>query len=238
MSRKSFMGENVLAPQGVANRLLSSLSQRDEELHYVARVLHEQIGQILTVVGLQIDLLRQDYSPRIPEIGPRATEVQQLLEKAIEEVRQLSYRLNPDIVQRSGLRYALDTLVGRFRDESPATIRLLMDSNVHLPQPVATAAFQIVQHALDNAARHSSANLIEIVLQQSGDVRIEISDNGSGFELSQALANPRGLGLLWMQHLAATAGLDLRLDSSLDHGTKVKAIYRVSAPAARTVAAP
>lgn len=232
------MGENVLAPQGVASRLLASLSQRDEELHYVARVLHEQIGQILTVVGLQIDLLRQDYSTRIPEIGPRATEVQQLLEKAIEEVRQLSYRLNPDIVQRSGLRYALDTLVGRFRDSSPATIRLLMDSNVHLPQPVATAVFQIVHHALDNATRHSNANLIEIVLQQSGDVRIEISDNGSGFDLSQALANPRGLGLLWMQHLAAIAELDLRLDSSLGHGTKVKAIYKVSTPVARTVAAP
>jgi signal transduction histidine kinase len=238
MSRKSFMAENVLAQQDVPKRLLASLSERDEELHYVARVLHEQIGQILTVVGLQIDLLRQDFSPQVPEIAPRATEVQQLLEKAIDEVRQLSYRLNPDIVQRSGLRYALDTLIGRFRESHPATIRLLMDSNVHLPQPVATAVYRIVEHAVDNAIRHSQANRIEIVLQQSGDVRLEISDNGKGFNLSQAMEHPKGLGLLWMNHLAAQAGLDLRLESSADQGTKVKASYHAGPALARAVATP
>lgn len=232
------MPENVLAEQDVAKRLLSTLSERDEELHYVARVLHEQIGQILTVVGLQIDLLRQDFSSQAPAIGPRATEIQQLLEKAIEEVRQLSYRLNPDIVQRSGLRYALDTLVGRFRESSTATIRFLMDSHVHLPLPVATAVFQIVERAVDNAIRHSQANRIEIVLQQSGDVRLEISDNGTGFNLSQAIAHPKGLGLLWMYHLAANAGLELRLESSADHGTKVKATYAASPTLAHTVTAP
>jgi signal transduction histidine kinase len=113
-----------------------------------------------------------------------------------------------------------------------------MDSNVHLPQPVATAVYRIVEHAVDNAIRHSQANRIEIVLQQSGDVRLEISDNGKGFNLSQAMEHPKGLGLLWMNHLAAQAGLDLRLESSADQGTKVKASYHAGPALARAVATP
>ncbi|MCS7023439.1 MAG: histidine kinase [Bryobacteraceae bacterium] len=228
MSRKSFMGENVLGTEAVANRLLASLAQRDQQLHHVACVLHEQVGQILTVVGLQIDLMRQDCASRFPELSERALEAQQLLEKAIEEVRQLSYQLNPDIVQRSGLRYALDTLVGRFRESTSATIRLLTDSKAHLPPPVASAAFQIVELALDNAARHSQADLIEIVFQQGSDIRLEIRDNGVGFDVSKEIAAPRGLGLLWMRHRAASAGLELLVESRPGAGTNVKLVYRSS----------
>src|SRR5262245_58719415 len=134
--------------QEVPQRLVADLSDRQDELNYVARILHEQVGQLLTVVGLKLDLLRQEFSPRAPEIADRTGEIQDLLEGAISTVRQLSYRLNADIVQRAGVRHALDTLTGKYRELSSATIRLLMDSHVHVPQPVATAFFQIASHAL------------------------------------------------------------------------------------------
>lgn len=222
------MDENVRASAEVPRRLLTTLAERQDELNYVARVLHEQIGQVLTVVGLHLDLLRQDFSTEAPALAARTSEIQDLLEKAIDDVRQLSYRLNPDIVQRSGLRFALDTLIGKYRDSSGMTIRLLMDSHIHVPLPVATALYQIVNHSLDNAIRHSGAKVVEIVLQQSNEIRLEIRDNGAGFDLVQSMHQPKGLGLLWMQHLAAHAGLNLRLDSAPNTGTQVKATYQPS----------
>lgn len=213
------------APELVA-RLIDSVTEKQTELNHVARVLHEEVGQVLTVVGLHLDVLRQDYGQANPELAGRTQEIQALLERAVSEVRDLCYRINPDVVQRSGLRYAMDILIGRLRDTSQATIRLLMDSHVHLPLPAAIAFHQIAQQALANAIQHSGATLVEVVLQPAlSEVRLEIKDNGCGFDPAAKPPAGNGLGLLWMRHAAQTAGLRLEVQSTPGQGTVVRATH-------------
>ncbi|MBI3682022.1 MAG: hypothetical protein HY235_16690 [Acidobacteria bacterium] len=221
------MAGNVSSGDGLAARLIDALSRNQDELYRVARVLHEEVGQVLTVVGMQLDLVRQDYATGNPEIAARTAEVQQLLEQAIDQVRRLSYELDTNLVQRSGLRYSLDVLVGRLRDSSPATIRCLMDTRVQLPPAVAGAVYQVAEQALQNAVRHSQATLIEAVLQPVQDgVRLEVRDNGVGFNVEETLAQQKGLGLPWMFHRAARAGLECTLESVPGQGTVLEALYR------------
>ncbi|MCC6364454.1 MAG: hypothetical protein IT165_13095 [Bryobacterales bacterium] len=221
------MTENVGSSPGLAARLIDALSAKQDELDRMARVLHENVGQVLTVVGLQLDVLRQDYSSAAPGLGERVAEVQQLLEKAIVDVRELSYQLNPNIVPRSGLRYALDTLIGQMRESARgATIRFLMDSHVHLPLPAAVAMYEITARSLSNAVKHSGASLIEVVLQPlPGCVRLEVRDNGKGFDVEQAMKQPRGLGLLWIHHTARKNGIALQVESNQEKGTAIQAVY-------------
>ncbi|MCZ2149060.1 MAG: histidine kinase [Bryobacterales bacterium] len=221
------MTENVGSSPGLAARLIDALSAKQDELDRVARVLHENVGQVLTVVGLQLDVLRQDYASAGPGLAERVGEAQQLLEKAIVDVRELSYQLNPDIVPRSGLRYALDTLVGQMRESAQgATIRFLMDSHVHLPLPAAVAMYEITARSLSNAVEHSGASLIEVVLQPlPGCARLEVRDNGRGFDIEQVIKEPRGLGLLWIYHTARKNGITLQVESSQGKGTTIQAVY-------------
>ncbi|MBI4904197.1 MAG: hypothetical protein HY820_11210 [Acidobacteria bacterium] len=222
------MAEIVASPAALPERLIAEIRQHQSELQRVARVLHEDTGQILTVVGLHLDLLKQDFRDRVPELGERTAEIQQLLEKAIDTVRQLTYTINPDRVQRSGLRYALDMLIGEARESETCGIRFLMDSHVHLPLPVGIAFYKITECALENAVRHSGAQQIEIMIQPAGrEVRLEIKDNGKGFCVEDAEKNPRGSGLLWMRHLAREHGLDLRINSRADGPTTVHAGYKM-----------
>ncbi len=222
------MTGNVGSSPDLAARLIDALGAKQDELNHMARVLHENVGQVLTVVGLQLDVLRQDFSAAAPALSGRVADVQRLLEKAISDVRDLSYQLNPDIVPRSGLRYALDTLVGRMRESAQgATIRFLMDSHVHLPLPVAVAMYEITARSLSNAVEHSGASLIEVVLQPlPGCVRLEVRDNGKGFDVARAMTHPAGLGLLWIHHTARKHGFALRVDSHQGKGTAVQAVYQ------------
>lgn len=218
------MARNVGAPDGLTAKLVQAVGAKQDELERVARVLHEDVGQVLTVTGLHLGILRQDN----PHLVERVDEIQQLLERAIIDVRQLSYQLNPGLVPRSGLRYALDTLVGRMREEAGINIRLLVDSHTHLPQPVAVAMFEITEHALRNAVQHAEANKIEVVLQPAqGHIRLEVRDNGKGFDADAGLTV--GLGFVWMDYKARQSGIALSVESTPGSGTTVQAMYKETA---------
>jgi signal transduction histidine kinase len=215
------MARNVGAPDGLTAKLVQAVGAKQEELERVARVLHEDVGQVLTVTGLHLGILRQDN----PALGDRVDEIQQLLERAIIDVRQLSYQLNPGMVPRSGLRYALDTLIGRIRDKTEVNVRFLMDSRVHVPMPVAVALFDIAEQALGNAMQHSGATKIEVVLQPANEhIRLEIRDNGRGFD-PDSIVNC-GLGFVWMDYKARQAGLSLSVESAPGAGTIVQVMYK------------
>ena len=102
------------------------------------RFLHDSVGQNLTALGLQLDLMRMDLETVSPDICRRIGEIQKLLEEMMEEVREYSYELNPSTVERAGLRPALDRLVGRIRERFAGTLRLNVDPSLKLDPKVAS----------------------------------------------------------------------------------------------------
>jgi signal transduction histidine kinase len=144
----------------------------------------------------------------------------------VAQVRDLSYELNPSIVERAGLPFALDRLVGRYRKNYSGSIRLLFDSSVRVPVEPATAFYKIAEQALDNAVRYSGATKVEIMVKHAKQaVALEIRDNGRGFSPEQEYG---GLGLHLMKYHATQAHLQFSVASVPEKGTIVRAIFRAA----------
>src|SRR4051812_11366804 len=105
--------------------IVSTINARDVESNRVSRILHDEVGQVLSAVGLQLDVLKLDYREKNPDITERVNEIQKMLDHAVQQVRSLSYDLNPSVVERAGLHMALDRLVGRYREKFAGSLRYL-----------------------------------------------------------------------------------------------------------------
>jgi signal transduction histidine kinase len=207
--------------------LVSVINQREQEYARISRLLHDQVGQVLSAVGLQLDVLRLDLQAQVPEIVGRTAEIQQMLEEAVTQVRALSFELNPAIVERAGLQFALDQLAGRFRKGFKGGLRLLFDSSVHLPLDASNALYKIAEFAIDNAVQHAGCTQIEVLMRPAQkSVIMEVRDNGRGFPYAQVRKQSPGLGLLLMEHYASQGGLEFSVRSTPGRGTIVRAGFR------------
>jgi signal transduction histidine kinase len=224
--------EGYEEPEG---RLLVRLVHaHQEECRRLSRLLHDELGQILTAAGLQLDLVRLDFRDKAPELDARIAAIQDLLEKAVVRIRQLSYELDPAVVEKAGLGFALEQLVGRYRQKFDGPIRLLLDLPRRLPTEVAAAFYKIADQALANAVQHARSPRVEVMVHPSPEgILMEIRDWGVGLTAAEAGRRRRGLGLLLMEYFASQAGLRLSIESAPGHGTVVKAVY---GPAAGQIA--
>jgi len=213
------------AEQELRYTVLGALKAMEYERKSASRFLHDSVGQNLTALGLQLDLMRMDLETISPEICGRIGELQKMLEEMMEAVREYSYELNPSTVERAGLRPALDRLAGRVRERFTGAVRINVDPSLKIDPKIASALYQIAQEAVENAVQHSSCSLIEIAVKstRSGGF-LEVRDNGRGFDPADLQGNFRGLGLLTMEHYAAQAGLDLSIASNRETGTTVRVV--------------
>ncbi len=213
------------AEQELRRTVLGAMKAQEFERSQVSRFLHDVVGQNLTAMGLQLDLMRMDLETVSPDICTRIAEIQKVLELMMEETREYTYTLHPSDVERAGLRSALDRMVGRLRDRFLGAIRLNVDPSLKIETKCATALFHIAQEAVENAILHSSCSLIEIAVKSSrAGLFLEVRDNGGGFDSSDILGGRRGLGLLSMEDYSAEAGLELSIVSNRGGGTLVRAV--------------
>jgi signal transduction histidine kinase len=212
----------------LAQLLVTMMNTREVEYARVSRLLHDEVGQVLSAVGLQLDVLRMDFKSQVPEMMERTIEIQKMLEQAVVLVRDLSYELNPAIVERAGLQFALDRLVSRYRKSCPGALRLLTDASVHVPLSIANILYKIAEHAVENAVKHAQCTQIEVLLRptQKKMVTLEIRDNGVGFSMDDVQKRAPGLGFILMEYYTSQAGLDLSIKSTLGKGTTVKVSYQ------------
>ena len=212
------------AEQELRYTVLGALKAQEFERNMVSRFLHDNVGQNLTALGLQLDLIRMDLENVQPETCARVIGIQRVLEEIMQRVREYSYELNPSTVERAGLRSALDRLTGRLRGRFTGSLRVNLDPSLKIDPKIASAIFQIAQEAVENAVQHASCSAIEIAVKSTrAGIALEIRDNGKGFDTSDLLRGCRGLGLLSMEHYAAQAGLDLSIASNREAGTTVRA---------------
>ena len=209
--------------------LAALIRAQEQEGTRAARLLHDEVGQILSAAGLQLDVLRMDVESGSPEIARRIMEIQEILEQAFEQVRALSYDLNPAAVGRAGLRTALEGLAGRYRERTSIPIHLAFDSSVRLPAERASRLYKIAECALDNAVKHSGCRQVELLVRAAEQgVALEVKDDGKGFRLHEVAARLSGVGLLLMQCYAEQSGADLTITSAPGKGTIVRAQYPLS----------
>jgi signal transduction histidine kinase len=206
--------------------IVSTINAREVESNRVSRLLHDEVGQVLTAVGLMLHVLKLDYGSQLPELSERVNEIQKMLDQSVEQVRALSYDLNPSVVERAGLQMALDRLVGRFREKFSGSIRYLYDSSVRVPLNVGNAWYKIAELAIENAMRHSEGARIEVhVRRTQKNVALEIRDNGVGFSPIETKMHPKGLGLLLIEHYASQIPIEVDVKSAPGKGTTVRSTH-------------
>lgn len=224
MSEKGAKG---LAQPVPAEMLFAALNEHEATLARVSRQLHDDVSQVLSAVGLQLDAMRMDFKDAAPGVGQRAAEIQGMLEQVIDQLRDLSNDLNPSIVERAGLHFALERLAGKARKSFQGTLRLHFDSATHIPTTLAKTFYKIAECALETAVSRPECSLIDIQVRRSqSEFVLEVNDNGESIDSESSASS---WNRLRMDYYAAEERISLTTKHSSDKGNLV----RVSCPLSR-----
>jgi two-component system CheB/CheR fusion protein len=205
--------------RGLTGHLITG---QEDERQRVARELHDDISQRLSVLEMQLHEMMTDprkHLDRAPIETARA-----MVQSLSNDVRQISHRLHPAILQDLGLPAALRAMVQEFgeRENMPATYTSQNLPEAWSPES-ATALYRIAQEALRNVSKHAGKTHVKVILSGSDhQLALRVMDFGQGFD-QEADASPRGLGMISMQERARLAGGRLEVQSALGHGTTVTA---------------
>lgn len=213
------------APQpALAQMLFAVVNEHEAVLSKVSRRLHDDVSQVLSAIGLQMDAMRMDFRDQAPGVDARAVEIQELLEQAIEQLRDIANQLNPSIVERAGLQFSLDRLIGKVRGEFAGTLRLHFDPSIRMPTILAKAFYKIGECALDLAKATPGCSLIDVhVKRAQGQYVLEVSDNGR----VDSAAAP--LEQLLMDYYASRNHVTLRIERVPGKGSVIRASFPLHA---------
>ena len=203
----------------------SMMSRQEKERMAIARELHDELGQVLT--ALRIDLMWiWERLKRLDAPGAeRALAMCELIDKTIDEVRGMAIRLRPGVLDDLGLIPALEWYTSDFEKRTGIACTFRHQGLYELRDVLATAAYRIAQEALTNVARHASAQHVEVsLLRENGLLTLSVIDDGRGFH-ARDLSESEDLGLAGMKERASLAGGSLEIESSPGKGAGV--IFRV-----------
>lgn len=191
----------------------------EEERQHLARELHDDVSQRLSLLEMLLHEIRGTDQKTDME---KLESARQQLSTLNTDVRQISHRLHPAILNDLGLSAALQALVKEFgqRENMPATY-----STDHLPESwppeAATTIYRIAQEALRNVSKHAGKTHVKVVLAgTAGGIQLQVKDSGIGFDQETELP-AQGLGMISMQERARLVGGTLHVSSMLGQGTTV-----------------
>jgi signal transduction histidine kinase len=205
---------------------------REDERTSIARDIHDQLGQALTALKLDLGWLQRRITD--PALDRKLHEMVRSADDLIATVRRISTDLRPGILDDIGLRAAIEWQAEEFqrRTGTPCVVRSEL-SDVQLERSLATTVFRIFQEALTNVVRHASASAVEVTLGlDRGQLRLEIADDGVGLPD----LGPRGstLGILGMGERARRQGGQCTVRRRNPRGTVVSVVVPLRFPAERT----
>ena len=190
-----------------------ALAAQEAERRRIARELHDEVGQALTAVILQLD--RADRS------ADRQAEARETVRASLEEVRGIARRLRPEALDDLGLRSALAALTNDMTRRTGLVVaRRISPVLPELDSEEELVVYRVAQEALTNVVRHASTRSAELDLDvRDGRVELAVSDGGAGFEPGAA---PESAGLLGMRERALLIGAELEVRSAVGAGTTVR----------------
>jgi PAS domain S-box-containing protein len=194
---------------------------RESERTSVSREIHDELGQTLT--GLKMDFAWLAKHITVDEASQsRIDSMEHLIDGMVQTVRDLSSRLRPGVLDDLGLVAAIDWQVREFRERSDITCEVRLPSDTFdVDDATATAVFRILQEALTNVARHSSASRVDIDLSATEDsLFLTIRDNGSGVP-EEALWSADSIGLIGMRERAGGLGGRVEIEMNDVGGTSI-----------------
>ncbi|HEX8740874.1 MAG TPA: PAS domain-containing sensor histidine kinase [Casimicrobiaceae bacterium] len=196
---------------------------RDQEASRIARELHDELGQQLTMLQMDVAWCRAQASAGAPTVAAKLERMDSLLRSTIASTRRIASNLRPLLLDDLGLVAALEWLVQNFSQRTGISCTLSVDRpHIELPMARASAVFRIVQESLTNIAKHARATCAEVVLaHEPGRLAVHVRDDGIGF--SRGPTRPAdSFGLLGMRERALFLGGSFSITGVPDAGTTVE----------------
>ena len=213
---------------------LTASSAREEEKRRVARELHDELGQSLTALKIDVGWLRENVGKEGPGVQSKLESMQASLDSTVAATRRIASDLRPLLLDDLGLVAACDWLVQNYNQRTGVPCRLRIKGDLELVDPQATVVFRVLQESLTNAARHSAATEVDVTLERDAEaITVTVRDNGRGF-LKHDLHIPGAYGLTGLRERATLLGGTVTIDSAPGEGT----VIVVRLPAAETEDSP
>jgi PAS domain S-box-containing protein len=190
-------------------------SVREQEKSRIARELHDELGQALTALKLDVAWLREHAANGDEAVRGKLAAMQFLLDGTVASARRISADLRPLMLDDLGLLAACEWLVNSFTQRTGVRCELVVSgAGLDLPEPYATSLFRVLQESLTNAAKHAEATQVEVTLEHAGsEIVLCIIDNGIGFDAREA-GKPGSFGLIGLRERAYL--LDARALAAVD----------------------
>jgi ligand-binding sensor domain-containing protein/signal transduction histidine kinase len=193
-----------------------------EERQRLARELHDAVTQTLFSASLIAEVLPRIWQKDEQEGQRRLTELQELTRGALAEMRTLLMELRPSSLEEARLSELLNQLAESIASRARVKISVEVDESVQAPAELKVAMYRIAQEALNNVAKHAKAGQVEIGLKrENGTLRLQIKDDGCGFEDADQPADRLGLEI--MRERAEATGGEISIESREGRGTQITA---------------
>lgn len=192
---------------------------REDERKRISREIHDELGQNLLALRLEVSALHTRAGERHPHLHERATEALGYIDTTMKSIRSIMNNLRPSVLDL-GLPAAIEWQVRQFERRNSVPCELLMnDDGTEIPEAQATAVFRILQESLNNIGRHARATQVRIELRiEQRQLLFSISDNGVGMYPGDR-RKTRRFGLIGIQERVTILGGELHIDSTPGRGT-------------------
>jgi signal transduction histidine kinase len=217
------------AEQELRSLSVKLVQAQEEERKAISRELHDEIGQMLTALRLELGNLVELREAPGPGFAERLAETKELAEKAMRLVRDLAMGIRPAMLDDLGLAPALQWQAREFARHNgiPAVVEIDGDLE-NLSEELRTCVYRVTQESLTNCARHARASSVRITVHGSNShLALTVQDDGVGFDRSRILS--RGLGLVGMEERVHKLGGEMRILSGANKGT----LLEISVPLTR-----
>jgi signal transduction histidine kinase len=220
--------ESQVQLRALAARLISV---REEERTRIAREIHDELGQVLTGLKLEVTWLAKRLAADQKPLLEKTETMCRLIDSTVRLVRRISTGLRPEILDEMGLVAAIGWQAGEFQKRMGIRCRLELPADqVALDKELSTAVFRIFQEVLTNIARHARASSVNVDLDISDDrLSLRVVDNGIGIADGQ-IRSRESLGLLGMRERAQLFGGEVTIQAAPRIGTTVSLLIPRSRP--------
>jgi signal transduction histidine kinase len=198
------------------------ITMSEEERRRIARELHDDIGQRLSLVSIQLSTYATRISEDSGQVTPELNDSVRDVDALITDVHNLSHQLHSSKLEHLGLRFALKELCQQISDRHELPIELHVDQGpARLPPDISLCFYRVAQEALSNVIKHSKTDRAQLTLiEEQGRLRMQVRDFGSGFKLGDS---GTGLGLSTMQERLRIIRGELSISSKPGKGTVITA---------------
>ena len=192
----------------------------EEERKHIAREVHDELGQVLTALRMDMSLLSMRYGTLDPALHGEVQGMKKLVDRAIQGVRNVATHLRP-VALDMGLVPAVEWLCQEFSRTNALPCKLDAQGELELDELRAVVIFRILQESLTNITRYAKASAVAVTLSRQGhNLRLEVCDDGCGFD-ARAIGGKHSFGLLGMRERAIALGGCLDIASAPERGTRV-----------------